>query len=85
MTSCTYHIIGYIRSRNIHRTAIKFSKVVFLYSHTKSNFCSSASGVSRSFIFAEVMLFKKFNLLCNHIHRHGDTVYACSYNTMITQ
>ena len=49
--SCSLHSKHIIRSyiwliKNFHEYIFKISKVLFLYSHKKDDFCHSASGVS---------------------------------------
>ena len=53
-----YHITGYIQSRNFRRITKITLRRFYFYISKHNNFCSSASGVSKNFIFVEVMLFK---------------------------
>ena len=57
-----YRITGYIQSRNFRRISNKlnFEGCIFVFTHTHNNLCSRPSGFSNSYIFIEVMLFKKF-------------------------
>ena len=70
--------MGYIRSRDFHRTTNKlnFEGFIFVLTHTHNNYCSSASGVLKSYIFVEVMLLEKFEnmtpskITCYTVHKN---------------